>query len=745
MFQTMHTRNVSLFLTAAFFAAAPLMPQASKVQDAKWEEVDEVSVPIPPPEHPRLYLRARDLAGLKLRATHPALKPVWDDLQSLARTNVQVRLEVDAARYLMERDPELGKRTIALALATLEQSNFPLHVQDITRPIGRMMVTGAIVYDWCYPLLTAEQKKAFMAQFIRLAQQLECGYPPRQFGWVTGHGSEWMVMRDMLSAGIAIYDEDPEMYRHAAVTTLKWLVPARNWWYPGHAFHQGSAYAETRFSSDLYPLWIFDRLGAGNVYHPSQQFVPYQWIYMRRPDGQLLRSGDGQSKEPKLRSLLSASYYGDGYVLSDYLRNPGIDGMHKLFELLWSDPDLKPLPIPDLPLSRYMGFPYGWMVARTGWDEDSVIAEMKVNVYNFTNHQHLDAGSFQIYYKGPLAVDSGNYTGTSGAYGSPHHSNYYRRTIAHNTLLIYDPEEKFVSGRSRELRNDGGQRLPNNWIEPRNLDVLLSRGYKTGKVLGHGYGPDPQTPEYTYLKGDISEAYSEKVRDVRRSFVFLNLGGTPAPAALIVFDKVVTSNAAFKKYWLLHSMEEPVVRGNSVEVNLTDRGWSGRMINTTLMPGAGSTEITKVGGPGKEFWVFGENFPNDVSRGDPKTYELGSWRVELSPRAASATDYFLNVMQVTDRDAGELPAPERLESGDLVGVRLADRVVFFHRSGDRTARPLSFHMDGNRLCKYLITDLEEGAWQVWHNGRILHAALVVSGDAGTLYFEGPAGSYSLRR
>ena len=72
----------------------------------------------------------------------------------------------------------------------------------------------------------------------------------------------------------------------------------------------------------MYPLWIFDRLGAGPVYDPALQFVPYQWIYMRRPDGQLLRAGDGQSRPPKLRSLLNASYYKDPYVLADYLRDP---------------------------------------------------------------------------------------------------------------------------------------------------------------------------------------------------------------------------------------------------------------------------------------------------------------------------------------------------------------------------------------------------------------------------------------
>ena len=41
----------------------------------------------------------------------------------------------------------------------------------------------------------------------------------------------------------------------------------------------------------------------------------------------------------------------------------------KIFEFLWRDLDLKPKPISDLPLFRYYGAPYGWMTARTGWDE----------------------------------------------------------------------------------------------------------------------------------------------------------------------------------------------------------------------------------------------------------------------------------------------------------------------------------------------------------------------------------------
>ena len=105
----------------------------------------------------------------------------------------------------------------------------------------------------------------------------------------------------------------------------------------------------------------------------------------------------------------------------------------------------------------------------TGWGEDAVIAEMKINEYNFVNHQHLDAGAFQIYYRGALAQDSGMYNGSSGGYGSPHCMNYSWRSIAHNTLLVYDPTEVF--GKSG-YGNDGGQRLPNGRSEARSLEVL---------------------------------------------------------------------------------------------------------------------------------------------------------------------------------------------------------------------------------------------------------------------------------
>ena len=71
--------------------------------------------------------------------------------------------------------------------------------------------------------------------------------------------------------------------------------------------------------------------------------------------------------------------------------------------------------------------------------------------------------------------------------------------------------------------------------------------------------------------------------------------------------------------------------------------------------------------------------------------------------------------------------------------------VLFNPRGDRSADPISFAAKGEGTLKFLVTDVAEGNWQVWRDGRILRPAVVVSGDAGALYFEGSPGSYSLRR
>ncbi|WP_242203533.1 heparin/heparin-sulfate lyase HepB [Aestuariivivens insulae] len=743
--------------------------------ELEWKTIDGVSIPIPPKEHPRLYLRAQHIPDLKERMSDPDLVPVWNELVKMGNESKEddgskkdwryyfdqkgetVRAELDALRYLVSKDSKKGRSAIDVILKEMQKSEWPLEVNDVSRAIGRMMVSGAIVYDWCYKLLSEQEKEAFISEFLRMAKMLECGYPPRDKQFVVGHPSEWMIMRDLLSTSVAIYDEHPEMYEIIGKLLYKEFKPARDWFYKGHAYHQGTSYYNVRHTNELFAQWIMNRMGAGNLFSPSQQFVPYNLFYVRRPDGQFVPNGDVNyydSYRPLgIVALLSGSYYKDEYVNNEFLKKPRINSHNKIFEFLWRDTGLGKKEHFDLPLTRYFDAPFGWMVARTGWDENSVIAEMKINEYHFGNHQHLDAGAFQIYYKGPLAIDSGIYNGLSDGirgYNNSHNKSYFKRTIAHNSLLVYDPDEVFRTSdygganRTDFARNDGGQKmLGKAWTTPDHLSEILE-GYKTGEIIAHGFGPNKHVPEFSYLKGDITEAYSDKVEEAKRSFVFLNLKNDSIPAAFIVFDKLVSSNENFKKAWLLHSIEEPKVVGNEFTISRTLHGGQGQLVCNTLLPTKEAVEIEAVGGTGKEFWVFGENIETEPVTKDVRG-ERGAWRVEVVPNHPEKETYFLNVMQIMDNGYKGRLSVNKIEAKNVVGVQLEDQVILFNSKSKSMDEQFSFSIEEKGTYKILITDMYPGTWQIKKDNEVFMPAMKVNADDGVLYFEGTEGKYEFYR
>src|SRR5205085_3791003 len=108
----------------------------------------------------------------------------------------------------------------------------------------------------------------------------------------------------------------------------------------------------------------------------------------------------------------------------------------------YSDPN-------ELPRTKLFGR-MGVAIARGDFEHGTVAAFKCTPVY-LHNHGHRDANSFTIYHKGDLAIDSGAYDG----YETPHWYNYYIRSIAHNTIVIQDPDEQFIS-RGKQYANDGG-------------------------------------------------------------------------------------------------------------------------------------------------------------------------------------------------------------------------------------------------------------------------------------------------
>lgn len=773
---------------AALFVSLSVPAQDRLEKEVVWKEIDGVTVPLPPKEHPRVFVRSEEIPALKIRMERKEGKSILQKLQkaSVPRTPEEEAAETDrgfryyakmrgltskvqlqALDYLVNRDASVAREAITSMLDTLKKTHFGTK-NDLSRASGSMLLVGGMVYDWCYDQFTPEERQAYVNEFVRICHTMECHYPPKRTEPIAGHSSEWMILRDMLSCGIAIYDEYPDMYHHVITMMYEDYIPVRNYTYKGHNYHQGSSYFNVRFTNDLNSLWILDKMGAGAIYDPAQQYVLYDMIYRRRPDGQVMPAGDcnpAPRKKPQSFSqpaMLAASYYHDPYIAYEYERKPDTEPHMLMLELLWRDFDLKGKEPSDLPLTRFSGTPYGWMIARTGWGKNSVVAEMKVNEQFYGNHQHMDGGAFQIYYRGPLAIDSGSYQGSAGGYNSPHNKNYFKRTIAHNSLLVYDPSEKFAcwnyggGDKTEFATNDGGQRMPGDrWDTCRSFENLLSEDYTVGKTLAHGFGPDVNAPEYSYLKGDITKAYTSKVKDVRRSFVFLNLEPkgnadlnpegkvTDVPAVMVVYDHVVSADPAFRKYWLLHSIEEPQTGNQEFTVARTKDGDTGKLHCSVLLPEA---DVTKVGGPGKEFWVFGENYPNAATTRPDPCNERGEWRVEVTPKAAAAEDCFLTVMQVMDNAVSSLPV-QKIDGDNVVGTAVGGRVVMFCRDSGQLSESFSFEVpkSAGKKVKVLLTDLAEGAWTIKRNDKVFKADVTVTAEEGCIYFDAVPGRYSMLR
>lgn len=737
----------------------------------------------PANQHPRVYFTKQDIPNILANYDHPqnanAKAQFERDLSSPVDGNLPGGMlnsatlgliQSRAFHYAVWGNRESGEMAVKAMRDFLSTVNYAASEYNNQ---GFLVFTVGAVYDWCFPLLSQEDKVFFQTKAEDVMRVWEVGYPIPAGSVINSHTSEAMLMRDQLALAIAMYDERPDLYQNIGGRYFAEMVDARKFMAQAQIFVQSSCYMGMRFQWEVLSSIMMDKIGMPNVFGEDLYKVLYGFLYARRADGQLLRWGDSDQNNAKpgvydtdaTRALfLAGNYYTDPYLKEQaLLQNPGIQvsptsgnqTLTSIEVLLFNDPSVGGKTPEDLPLSAYYPSPGGRMIARTGWqdgiDSPAVVADMKVNEYWTTGHQHLDAGSFQIYYKGALANDTGHYqAGRSGdpkknegntVHNTVHYHNYNRRTIAHNCMLIYDPDElgMYFNG----YVNDGGQRLPEGNVSAVNMEEyrVLEKEYRTGTVLGQEFGPDPYAPDYTYLKGDIAAAYSRKVSAYERSFQFLNLKQEEHPAAMIVLDRVVSSDPTFQKTWLLHGLEEPEIHGNQTVFRDTREGYNGKLTIDTLLPLPENTSVEAIGGEGKEFLVNGTNYWAETLRGGVN--EGGGYRLEISPKENSNEDYFLNVLQVGDNEPDTPPLEvTKLETEKLVGAKLADRVALFGKSRDRTAERLQFHFDGDGNYKITVADLQSGTWVVERDGEPLTDAFATK-KGGIVSFEGEAGTYAL--
>ena len=416
--------------------------------------------------------------------------------------------------------------------------------------------------------------------------------------------------------------------------------PVQEWISGEGGYHMGWSYSAAYLTGDNHCVWS----GATNecVYYSWQSLLPLFWIYGRQGDGLYPNTGDAYTIKSDLNSERDLLMIASGIFKNPYAAWTIKQSADYFSDILYGDKSVKPL-APDnlsspLPLSRYFGNS-GVVIARDRWDDKTTLLQFRSVPFYSANHHHRDENSFTLHYKGALAIDAGLYDegGPNGGYGKSHWNNYFTRTVAHNDIIVFDPAQKMLVY-DRPASNDGGQTYRK---EPKRLQDIIPGGY----AHLDGITKYQDTKDYTYSAGDASKAYdADHVKLAQREIVYLRKTSRAHPV-VVIFDRVESVKPEFEKRFLLHTVNEPVIKGKMTIAE--NKG--GRLSCLTLLPEDANLQL--IGGPGKEAWVDGVNYPIDSEAWVRPGLEPGAWRLEVSPNTRQIQDYFLHVLFVDDVDA----------------------------------------------------------------------------------------------
>ncbi len=642
-----------------------------------------------------------------------------------------------ALSYLLTGDELWARR----ALDEMRKTHLPEKVGSRTY---MDYIRWSLAFDWLYDYKGFDEalKDRIASELLHGAERMFADHALSEPSLVSYHN---YTVRYLTLASFALYaiEGHPSVegraapLRDRARRSLDNVLDISQFITPDGGYHESMDYARITFL----PMALLAELRRTTTADdPARRFTSYghlidTYLYKVLPNGTTSRDDDQEwpyflAQDNDVLSYI-VNRFKDPYA-AWMLRESGWASTPKwyipILEFLWNDPEVKPrnpalaseIELPRQHLFRGLGD----LVMRNGWDKNATWIAFNAGPY-LAKHQHLDQNQFTIYHNGYLAIDSGeDYTDIE----SPHYLNYYRRTIAHNTLLIYQPGEAFFWGENLwPAANDGGQRMDSS----RYWNTIRSREdwQKTRDLwdLAQMEATDYLPGEFHYARGNATRAYHpSKLQRFTRELLY-----TPRDNVLVVFDRVRSTDPAYKKVWLLHGVNEPRVEPTTPPKSVGQGGTlykdarqftfeesGGQLRVHALLPR--QREVVKRGGAGWEFWnpgdefggawATGRNWPLERAEGgalptDPYLQKMwhtfwgkdfnqllksnerdvvpGAWRIEVSPAIAAKEDLFLHVLEIGDKGDTRAPRVELVEGRNLVGALVENETLTLFATADQ--------------------------------------------------------------
>jgi hypothetical protein len=376
-----------------------------------------------PKEHPRLFFKASEEEALKAKiAGDPMLKrslehvieiadgllkvevlerkQVGRRLLGVSRTALR-RLTYLSFAYRMTKDRRYLDRAQKEMVACANFADWnPSHFLDV----AEMTAALAIGYDWLYPDLDAEARKAIKAMIV------EKGLKPGakvKGGWSTGTNNWNQVCHGGMTLGaLAVLEDEPELAEQTLTRAIAGLPNAMKEYAPDGAYPEGPGYWGYGTTYNVVLLAALESvLGTDFGLAKADGFwdTPRFLIHLTGPSGLYFNYSDcgagcgveeamywfaGKEKEPNLLVLEKAK-------LEKHLA-----GKHKPesasnrffpFLLLWASPMAEVKPPADLSWKADGRTPLG--IHRSGWDSQATFVTIKGGSPS-SSHAHMDIGAF---------------------------------------------------------------------------------------------------------------------------------------------------------------------------------------------------------------------------------------------------------------------------------------------------------------------------------------------------------------
>ena len=626
-------------LSLAALPAAPEIPKpAPEIASGAWAPMLKA--------HPRLYGSKEYLAAFA-KAKPKAYQEIRKDASVMA---VGVTHAVDGAPR--ERiDPLIAsaKKRVAAGVTNAHQDTH-LALTEV-----------ALVYDYFHDVLSPADRKAMIE-------------------WLNGHlgkftadegafhNSTLSKTEALLQVAYATAGDNPramefrdyalkQLYEGRVLPVLQEFGAGGGYtecgWYTRHSLWnlvKGLKMARRFDGYDGYakaPRFYYQRL-AYEMLQPYPGFGEYgAEHYAVEGDG--ANTYGGHVEYPRHTRTVLAQYW-RGSELAKYAAakvRKGSNAQARLIDFLYEEDADPPADLRTFPLA-HAATGIGKVYARSDWGDDATWLRFECGDF-WNAHQHLEVGNFEIFRYEPLATESGEYKD----YVDSHSVNWLIRSVAHNTILVYQPDEtwrRMRDGGRNKYANDGGQAVKWEWPVPTLEEWKKKRDtFERGNLVAY-----ENQPEYLFVAGDCTAAYAPtKLSAWVRQIVFIR------PATFVIFDRVVSVRPEFEKTWVMHTHSEPEIKGTSVAVV----AGKGRMAVETLLPE--KPQIRKV----KGYTYRGQTFDAPPSNLTPLAHK---WRIEVLPGEPRAEDVFLHVLQTDQPQAAEL-----VRKGGAVGAKVGGTEVLF--------------------------------------------------------------------